>query len=97
MNGMCNSMIVKAVYLEYGHLSIYVTTSLCSLIRRIRVSVPGDVSKSVEELQAYKPKKFEAFDGVDVCRRLAMKYSNQLFNIYRNKEDRFCPPALDNK
>ncbi|GKU89173.1 hypothetical protein SLEP1_g3344 [Rubroshorea leprosula] len=45
----------------------------------------GDVKKSVEELQEYDPQ------GVDVRYKLAARYSRQLFEIYKNKEDPYFP------
>ncbi|GMJ06469.1 hypothetical protein HRI_004316100 [Hibiscus trionum] len=41
----------------------------------------GDVKKSVKELEAYDP------NGVELCRNLATRYSKQLFEIYKSKED----------
>lgn len=40
-----------------------------------------DLNKSVEDLKAYDP------SGVEKCRTLAIRYSRQLFEIYKNKED----------
>ncbi|KAL7583923.1 uncharacterized protein LOC111918015 [Lactuca sativa] len=40
-----------------------------------------DLKKTVEELKRYDSK------GIKYCRRLAIKYSKQLFEIYKNKED----------
>ncbi|GLT38760.1 hypothetical protein SLA2020_129860 [Shorea laevis] len=45
----------------------------------------GDVKKSVEKLQEYDPQ------GVNVCYKLAARYSRQLFEIYKNKEDPYFP------
>nr|KYP72123.1 hypothetical protein KK1_004706 [Cajanus cajan] len=41
----------------------------------------GGLKKSVKELQEYEP------EAVEVCRSLAIHYSKQLFEIYKNKED----------
>uniref|UniRef100_A0A2P2NYB9 Uncharacterized protein MANES_06G157000 n=1 Tax=Rhizophora mucronata TaxID=61149 RepID=A0A2P2NYB9_RHIMU len=41
----------------------------------------GDVKKSVQELEEYDSK------AVELCRTLATRYSKQLFEIYKNKED----------
>ncbi|CAN6564818.1 unnamed protein product [Malus baccata var. baccata] len=41
----------------------------------------GDLKRTVKELQAYDPK------GIETCRTLASRYSKQLFEIYKNKED----------
>ncbi|KAF7830667.1 protein IWS1-like protein [Senna tora] len=45
----------------------------------------GDLKKSVQELQEYDPK------GVEHCRTMAIRYSKQLFEIYKNKEDPLFP------
>ncbi|KAK9672515.1 hypothetical protein RND81_12G105400 [Saponaria officinalis] len=45
----------------------------------------GDLVKTVEELQAYDP------EGPEICRTLAARYSNQLFEIYNNNEDPYFP------
>lgn len=45
----------------------------------------GDVKKSVKELKEYDPK------GIEICRTMALRYSKQLFEIYKNKEDPFFP------
>lgn len=49
----------------------------------------GDLKKSVEEL-----KNFE-FNADEICRDLAGRYSKQLFEIYKNREDPFfaAPPS----
>ncbi|KAJ6810273.1 uncharacterized protein M6B38_158635 [Iris pallida] len=41
----------------------------------------GPLKKSVQELEAHYP------EGLDYCRRLAYRYSKQLFTIYQQKED----------
>ncbi|KAB2596780.1 hypothetical protein D8674_032230 [Pyrus ussuriensis x Pyrus communis] len=41
----------------------------------------GDLKRTAKELQAYDPK------GIETCRTLASRYSKQLFEIYKNKED----------
>ncbi|XP_009357330.2 uncharacterized protein LOC103948061 [Pyrus x bretschneideri] len=41
----------------------------------------GDLKRTVKELQAYDPR------GIETCRTLASRYSKQLFEIYKNKED----------
>ncbi|KAL6533284.1 hypothetical protein OROMI_027396 [Orobanche minor] len=46
----------------------------------------GDVTKSVEELQEFYP------EGVKECRKLAIHYSRQLYEIYNNREDPFFHP-----
>ncbi|CAI9302496.1 unnamed protein product [Lactuca saligna] len=46
----------------------------------------GDLNKTVEELRRYDTK------GIELCMTLAVKYSNQLFEIYKNKEDPFFMP-----
>ncbi|MBA0835326.1 hypothetical protein Goarm_007610 [Gossypium armourianum] len=47
----------------------------------------GDLMKSVKELEAYDR------NAVELCRNLATKYSKQLFEIYKSKEDPyFLPP-----
>ncbi|CAI9302498.1 unnamed protein product [Lactuca saligna] len=40
-----------------------------------------DLKKTVEELKRYDT------NGIKYCRKLAIKYSKQLFEIYKNKED----------
>ncbi|XP_027338623.1 dentin sialophosphoprotein [Abrus precatorius] len=45
----------------------------------------GGLKKSVEELQEYDP------EAVEQCRSLAIHYSKQLYEIYKNKEDAFFP------
>ena len=45
----------------------------------------GGLKKSVKELQEYDPK------AVELCRTLAIRYSKQLYEIYKNKEDPFFP------
>lgn len=45
----------------------------------------GGLKKSVKELQEHDPK------AVEMCRTLAIRYSKQLYQIYRNKEDPFFP------
>ncbi|XP_010261492.1 PREDICTED: uncharacterized protein LOC104600314 isoform X2 [Nelumbo nucifera] len=47
----------------------------------------GDLKKSVEELERFDPRALEE------CKRLAAKYSKQLFNIYQNKEDPLFLPS----
>lgn len=39
------------------------------------------LKKTVEELEEYNP------EGVEICRTLALKYSKQIFEIFKNKED----------
>ncbi|KAF5203578.1 Homeobox-leucine zipper hox24, partial [Thalictrum thalictroides] len=46
-------------------------------------NLDGEMKKSVEELKRYLP------SGIDECKRLAKKYSEQLFTVYRSKEDPF--------
>lgn len=46
----------------------------------------GDLTKTVEELEEYDS------NGINRCRRLAFKYSKQLFEIYENKEDPYFLP-----
>ncbi|KAL4557018.1 hypothetical protein LXL04_035188 [Taraxacum kok-saghyz] len=46
----------------------------------------GDLNKTVEELERYDAK------GVELCMRLAAKYSKQLFQIYQSKEDPYFLP-----
>ncbi|KAL6541526.1 hypothetical protein OROGR_011012 [Orobanche gracilis] len=46
----------------------------------------GDVTKSVEELQEFYP------EGVKECKKLAIHYSRQLYEIYKNREDPFFHP-----
>lgn len=41
----------------------------------------GPLKKSVEELEKHDPKALE------YCSQLASRYSKQLFEIYKNKED----------
>ncbi|XP_057442850.1 uncharacterized protein LOC130734436 isoform X3 [Lotus japonicus] len=43
------------------------------------------LKKSVEDLQEYDPK------AVELCRTLAIRYSKQLYEIYKNNEDPFFP------
>lgn len=45
----------------------------------------GGLKKSVKELQEHDSK------AVELCRTLAIRYSKQLYQIYRNKEDPFFP------
>lgn len=45
----------------------------------------GGLKKSVKELQEYDPK------AVEQCRTFAIRYSKQLYHIYKNKEDPFFP------
>ncbi|KAK8599422.1 hypothetical protein V6N13_077346 [Hibiscus sabdariffa] len=47
----------------------------------------GDVKKSVKELEAYDP------NGVELCRNLATRYSRQLFEVYKSKEDPYFLPS----
>lgn len=47
----------------------------------------GDVIKSVKELQEHDPK------GLEKCWSLAQRYSKQLFEIYKNKEDPLFLPS----
>lgn len=46
----------------------------------------GDMNKTVEELKQHDSK------GIKLCMALAAKYSKQLFEIYRNKEDPYFLP-----
>ncbi|KAI7755273.1 hypothetical protein M8C21_002418, partial [Ambrosia artemisiifolia] len=46
----------------------------------------GGLKKTVEELNEYDS------EGIKLCRKLANTYSNQLFQIYQNKEDPYFPP-----
>ncbi|XP_071710225.1 uncharacterized protein [Rutidosis leptorrhynchoides] len=50
---------------------------------------PGDdLNKTVKELKQFDSK------GIELCRKLAITYSKQLFEIYQNKEDEyFMPPC----
>ncbi|MED6223791.1 hypothetical protein PIB30_077543 [Stylosanthes scabra] len=43
----------------------------------------GDLKKSVKELKEYDP------EAIELCRTLAIRYSRQLYEIYKNKEDPF--------
>ncbi|KAK4277519.1 hypothetical protein QN277_015508 [Acacia crassicarpa] len=45
----------------------------------------GDVKKTVRELEEYDAR------GVETCRTMALRYSKQLFEIYKNKEDPLFP------
>ncbi|KAL9412415.1 hypothetical protein AB3S75_045945 [Citrus x aurantiifolia] len=45
----------------------------------------GELKKSVEELREYDPK------GLELCRTFASRYSKQLFDICKNKEDPYFP------
>ncbi|RDX65098.1 hypothetical protein CR513_56273, partial [Mucuna pruriens] len=45
----------------------------------------GGLKKSVKEMQEHDPKALE------LCRTLAIRYSKQLYQIYKNKEDPFFP------
>ncbi|KAL7183177.1 hypothetical protein ACSBR1_041788 [Camellia fascicularis] len=45
------------------------------------------LNKSVAELQQYDPQ------GLDYCRKLAMRYSHQLFEIHQKEEDPFFLPT----
>ncbi|KAJ4705887.1 Reticulocyte-binding protein 2 a [Melia azedarach] len=45
----------------------------------------GGLKRSVEELHKYDPK------AVEMCRTFATRYSKQLFEIYKNKEDPLFP------
>ncbi|GAV66234.1 hypothetical protein CFOL_v3_09744 [Cephalotus follicularis] len=47
----------------------------------------GDLKKSVKQLEVYDSK------AVETCRTLASRYSKQLFEIYKNKEDPFFLPS----
>ncbi|XP_026423448.1 uncharacterized protein LOC113319397 isoform X2 [Papaver somniferum] len=47
----------------------------------------GDLNKSVKELEIFDSK------GVEDCKRLARRYSTQLFSIYENGKDPFFLPA----
>ncbi|KAI3885599.1 hypothetical protein MKX03_009297 [Papaver bracteatum] len=49
-------------------------------------SQEGDLVKSVKELEMFDSK------GLEDCRKLASRYSKQLFTIYENKEDPFFGP-----
>ncbi|GER34335.1 casein lytic proteinase B4 [Striga asiatica] len=46
----------------------------------------GDVNKTVDELQKFDTR------GVEQCRKLAIHYSRQLFDIYKSREDPFFHP-----
>nr|XP_043617074.1 uncharacterized protein LOC122588922 [Erigeron canadensis] len=46
----------------------------------------GDLNKTVQQLKRYDSK------GIPLCMELAAKYSKQLFQIYKNKEDRYFRP-----
>ncbi|CAA0812972.1 Unknown protein [Striga hermonthica] len=46
----------------------------------------GDVNKTLDELQKFDPL------GIKQCRKLAIHYSKQLFEIYKNREDPFFHP-----
>ncbi|RZC86830.1 hypothetical protein C5167_030180, partial [Papaver somniferum] len=48
----------------------------------------GDLNKSVKELETFDPK------AVDDCKRLATRYSTQLFSIYQNRKDPFFLPSI---
>lgn len=45
----------------------------------------GGLKKTVEELQEYDT------EAVEECRTLAIRYSKQLYEIYKNNEDPFFP------
>ncbi|ESR35357.1 hypothetical protein CICLE_v10004699mg [Citrus x clementina] len=45
----------------------------------------GELKKSVKELREYDPK------GLELCRTFASRYSKQLFDICKNKEDPYFP------
>ncbi|KAL9225371.1 hypothetical protein vseg_001306 [Gypsophila vaccaria] len=45
----------------------------------------GGLVKTVEEVQAFN------CEGLKICRSLAVRYSNQLFEIYNDNEDPFFP------
>ncbi|KAL5071150.1 hypothetical protein RYX36_022037 [Vicia faba] len=48
-------------------------------------SAYDDIKKTVEELEQFHP------EGVEDCRSLALRYSKQLYEIFKNKEDPFFP------
>lgn len=58
----------------------------CALGRFLTDDSPYDgLKKTVEELEEYNP------EGVKTCGTLAFKYSKQIFEIFKNKEDpNFC-------
>jgi hypothetical protein len=45
----------------------------------------GPLKKTVQDLEKYHPR------GLKVCHRMALRYSKQLFAIYKNKEDPYFP------
>ncbi|KAI3848012.1 hypothetical protein MKX03_001124 [Papaver bracteatum] len=47
----------------------------------------GDLNKSVKELEIFD------YEGVDDCKRLARRYSTQLFCIYQRRKDPFFLPS----
>ncbi|XP_026424506.1 uncharacterized protein LOC113320819 isoform X2 [Papaver somniferum] len=51
----------------------------------------GDLKKSLEELEIFDPK------GVVDCKRMARRYSIQLFSVYQNGKDPFFLPATTAK
>ncbi|CAL0319487.1 unnamed protein product [Lupinus luteus] len=58
----------------------------CNLAEFLTDGAPyGGLKKTVKELQQYDP------DAIELCRTLADRYSKQLYEIYKNKEDRFFP------
>lgn len=50
-------------------------------------SQEGELVKSVKELEMFD------FKGLEDCRKLASRYSKQLFTIYQNKEDPLFGPS----
>ncbi|KAE9608902.1 hypothetical protein Lalb_Chr08g0240601 [Lupinus albus] len=58
----------------------------CNLAEFLTDGAPyGGLKKSVKELEEYEP------EALELCRTLADSYSKQLYQIYKNKEDRFFP------
>ncbi|OIV96790.1 hypothetical protein TanjilG_18250 [Lupinus angustifolius] len=58
----------------------------CNLAEFLTDGAPyGGLKKTVKELQEYDP------EAVELCRTLADRYSKQLYQIYKNKEDQFFP------
>lgn len=43
------------------------------------------LKKTMEELDEYNP------EGVEICSDLALKYSKQIFDIFKNNEDPHFP------
>ena len=48
----------------------------------------GGLKKTVEELREFD------FEGIEICRLIAFRYSKQLYEIFVNKEDPFFPLLL---